>query len=73
MTGCLTKKQCHDSKVKHLIWNDLVLYTTVAWESAVKFAIVSAFLAEGLFQGFDETWGVRNALCRFDNLIIAWN
>lgn len=68
------QEQCHNSKVKNLVWSDLILYTKVAWERGwLSLLQILCFLAEALFEGFDETWSVRNILCRCDNLRSTWN
>ena len=44
MVKFLTKCNWHDSKVKYLIWNNLIMYAKVAWERVqVKNATISAF------------------------------
>lgn len=48
-----------ESKVKHVIWNELNLYTKVAWVRVVKLIDISIYLVEGLLKGFDETWDPR--------------
>ena len=58
------REQRHESKVKHLIWDDLIMYAKAAWERAVKQIKISIFLAKAMLQGFDQTWGDRNVLCR---------
>lgn len=48
-------EQCRESKMKHLIWDDLVMYAKVAWIRMVKFAEINVYLSEALLKGFDET------------------
>jgi hypothetical protein len=66
-------KQWHETRVKHHIWDELILYAKVAWERVLKHIKISAFSALALLQGFDNTWGARNVLCRRHNLHIEWN
>ena len=63
-------KQWHETRVKHHIWDEHILYAKTAWERVLK---ISAFSAMGLLQGLDKTWGTRNVLCRRHNLHIEWN
>ena len=44
-------EQWHKSKIKHLVWNDLIMYTKAAWERVVKYV----FLGKALFPSFDNT------------------
>ena len=66
-------EQWHETHVKHHIWDKLILYAKVAWEHVLKHIKTSAFSALGLLQGFDNTWGTRNVLCKEHNLHIEWN
>ena len=43
MTGCSVKNKWYKSKVKHLIWNDLILYAKVAWERMFKYVKIVPF------------------------------
>lgn len=36
------QKQGHEFKVKHHIWNNLILYTEVAWERVIKYVKINA-------------------------------
>jgi hypothetical protein len=38
----------HESKVKHLVWDDLVIYTKAAWERVVKQVKISIFCVGSL-------------------------
>lgn len=51
-------------KVKHLIWDNLIMYAKVAWARVVKFVKISIYLAKALLKGFDQSWGVRHIHCR---------
>ena len=57
-------EQWHESKVKYLIWDDLLMYAKVAWERVVNFVKISIYLAEALRVGFDQTRGDMKVLCR---------
>jgi uncharacterized Zn-finger protein len=62
----------HESKVKHLVWDDLVIYTKATWERVVKQVKISIFCVgvpfyKGHPRGFDQMWGAGNVLCRRDN------
>lgn len=61
-------KLWHDSKVKHIIWNDIILYPKVTWERVVKNVKISAFSTIVLAQSFDGIWSLGTVLCRHDNL-----
>lgn len=63
----------HESKAKHRIWNELILYTTTAWERVEKNAKTSEFSAEVVLKGFDSTWGARGVLCKRNKVSIRWN
>ena len=66
-------EQWHESKVKHMIWDELITYAKAAWEQVIKHIKISSFSATAMIQGFDQTWGARNVLCRRNNLHIVWN
>ena len=66
-------EQWHESKVKHKIWDELLMYARAAWERVLKLIKISSFSAAALLEGFDRTWGARNILCRRNNLKIEWN
>ena len=68
-----SREQWHKSKVKHLVWGDLIMYAKATWEQVVKQVKISIFSAEAMLQGYDQTWSVRNVLCRRDNMKINWN
>jgi hypothetical protein len=63
----------HESKVKHRIWDELIIYAKAAWERVIKHIKISSFSTVAMLQGFDQTWGARNVLCRRNNLHIEWN
>lgn len=46
MTRCSSQDQWHETKVKYLIWDDLIMYTKIAWERVVKYVKISTFLIE---------------------------
>ena len=66
-------EQWHETRVKHHIWDERILYANVTWERFLKHIKTSAFSVLGLLQGFDNTWGARNVLCRRHNLHIERN
>ena len=66
-------EQWHETRLKHHVWDELILYAKTAWEWVLKNIKISAFSALALLQGFDKTWGARNVLCRRNNLHIEWN
>jgi len=47
------------------------MYAEKARARVVKFAEINNYLVEALFKGFDETWGVKNVLCRRDRMKIV--
>ena len=49
-------EQWHQSKMKHLIWDNLIMYAKVAWATVVEFVEVSVYSSKALLQGFDDTW-----------------
>ena len=66
-------EQWHEAKVKHRIWDELIIYTKATWERVIKHIKISSFSAVAMLQGSDQTWGARNVLCRKNNLHITWN
>jgi hypothetical protein len=66
-------QQWHESKIKHRIWDELIMYAKVAWKWMIKQIKISSFSIVALLQGFDKTWGARNVHCRRNNLHIEWN
>ena len=63
----------HISKVKHRIWDELIIYAKAAWKRVVEQIRISRFSAMALLQGFDKSWGARSVLCRRHNMHIEWN
>lgn len=63
----------HDSKMKQLIWDDLIMYAKVAWARLVKYINISVYSTEGLLKEFNDTWGMRNVMCKRDRMVIGWN
>lgn len=47
-----------------LTHKNLFLYAKVAWERAVKYIKISAYLAKVLFERFDKIWGATNVFRR---------
>lgn len=41
--------------IKHLIWDDLIMYAKMAWARVVKLVEISIYLAEALLKGFDDS------------------
>lgn len=71
--GRSTKEQWHKSKVKHLIRDDLIMYAKVTWARVVKLVKNNAYSNEALLKGFDQIWGARNVLCRWDRMKVTWD
>ena len=61
------------AKVKHRVWDELIIYANVTWEHVVKQIKISSFSAAAMLQSFNQTWGAMNVLCRRSNLNITWN
>ena len=51
----------------------MIVYAKGAWEHVIKQIKICRLSAMTMLQGFDQTWGARNVLCRRNNLHIAWN
>ena len=64
-------EQLHESKVKHQIWDELIVYAKAAWKHAIKHIKISSFSAKAMLHRCDQTWGARNVLCRRNNLSIT--
>jgi hypothetical protein len=67
------QEQWHLSKVKHKIWDELIIYAQVAWKRVLEQVKKKSYLTETLVHGFDKTWGDRQVLCRRHDLHITWN
>ena len=65
--------QWHESKIKHYILDELIIYAKSAWKRAMTQIKNSSFYAMAMLQGVDKTWGARNVLCRRHNLHIELN
>ena len=63
----------HETRVKHYIWDELIMYAKTGWERVLKQIKISEFLKLGMLQGFDKMWGAWNVLCRRHNLHVEWN
>jgi hypothetical protein len=48
--------------MKHLIWDDLIVYVKVACKLVVELVKISTYSPEALLKGLDETCGARNVL-----------
>ena len=46
------QEQWHDSKVKHIIWGDLIMYAKVLWTRVIKYVKTSVFLLEANLKSF---------------------
>jgi hypothetical protein len=68
-------EQWHETnlKVKHRIWDELIMYAKAAWKPVIQQIKISSFSAMAMLQGFEKTWGARNILGRRNNLHIEWN
>ena len=67
------REHWHESKVKHRIWDELIIYAKATWDKVIKQIKISRFSALALLRKFDLTWGARNILCKRYNLHIIWN
>ena len=65
-------EQWHESKVKHIIWDDLDMYAKVARERFIKFVKICVYSTAALLKDLDQTSRARNVLCRRTNLHIIW-
>jgi hypothetical protein len=45
----------HESKVKHRIWDELVIFAKEAWERVFEQININSFSATAMLQGFDKT------------------
>lgn len=70
---CNDKVLNHEPKVKHCTWDELIIYAKATWEWVIKQFKISSFSIAAMLQGLDQMWGVRNVLCRRNNLNIIWN
>lgn len=62
--------QWHDSKVKYLIWVDLInMYTKVTWKRLAKYMKISMFSTKAFLEGVSQMWDARGVHCKRDN----WN
>ena len=69
-------EQWLESKMKHLIWDDLIMYVKATWARVVKFVKISTYLVKALLKGFDQTWSYKNIHCRWDKrkiVRLAWD
>jgi hypothetical protein len=66
-------EQWHESKVKHIIWDDIDMQAKVARERFIKFVKICVYSTEALLEDLDQTSKARNVLCRRTNLHIIWN
>ena len=48
--------------MKHLIWDDFIVYAKVACKLVVELVRISTYSSEAHLKGLDETWGARNVL-----------
>ena len=65
------QEQWHVSKVKHLIWDNLVMDAKIVWARVVKFVKICAYLAKPLPKGSTKTWGARKVLYRWDKMRVT--
>ena len=66
----LNYEQWHESKMKHLIWDDLTMYAKVAWARVAKFVEINTYLAKALSKSSMKLGGARNVLSRQDRMKI---
>ena len=64
--------QEHESKMKHLIWDNLSMHAEVVWARVVKLVEISIYSAKAL-KGYDHSWGARNVLCKQSKMKISWD
>jgi len=57
-------EQWHEPKMKHLVWDDLIMYAKVAWEWVAKFVEIMSYQAEATLKGFNQTFEAKNVLCK---------
>ena len=67
---CLNQKQWHESKVKHLIWDDYIMYAKVAWARVIKLIKISTYLAKPSSQAESIKLGV---LGTSSLKVLEWN
>jgi hypothetical protein len=56
------QEQWHELKVKHLIRDDHIMYTKMAWARIVEIFKISAYSTKALLKDFHETCSTRNVL-----------
>lgn len=59
-------EQWHESKIKHLIWDNLILYAKVAWDRVVKFVKISPYSAKPFSKALMKLGGL--GMCFVDGL-----
>ena len=69
----LNREQWHETKVKHHIWDEFIIYVMAAWEQVLKQIETCEFSKAAMLQGFNKTWGTRDFLYKTHNLHISWN
>ena len=47
--------QWHESKVKHKIWDELIIYAKATWNRVIEQIKISSFFVVAMLQGFDKT------------------
>ena len=52
-------EQWHLTRVKHRIWDELILYAKAAWNKVLKQIKICPLSAMTTLQGFDQSWGGR--------------
>ena len=62
-------KAAWERVIKYIKINNF--YTKVACEWVIKKIMISNFPVVAMLQGYDQTWGARNVLCKKSNLHIA--
>lgn len=55
------------------MWDELIMYAYMVWARVVKLIDINVYTTENLLKNFDETWGVRNVLCKLGKMKITWN
>ena len=64
-------EQWRESKVKHCIWDELIIHAKAAWEWVIKHININNYYVVAMLQGFHQTWGTRNVLYRREYYILS--
>lgn len=64
MLGCTPNNKCTSPRVNTIFGMTSLCMPKVTWTRVNTFAKISAYRAEALLKGIDQSWGPRNVLCR---------